>query len=60
MGDQISTDIEDIVKKPKKQQLTVLIVELLSRVRKLQKYNAENVDKMYSSLRSETKCAPSK
>lgn len=61
----MSNDIEDIVKQSKKSVVKHIdcddfLIELLARVGKLQKYNAENVDKMYSVLRSETKCAPSK
>jgi len=35
-------------------------LELLSRVNKLKTYSATDVDKLYSTIRSETKCAPTK
>jgi ELP3 family radical SAM enzyme/protein acetyltransferase len=62
MGD--SADIEDI-QKPKKLVIKRIdcddfLVELMARIGKVSKYTAEDVDKVYSVLRSETKCAPSK
>lgn len=61
----MSDDIEDITKPHKKAvnkriDCDDFLLELLSRTEKKQKYDAEYVDKIYSVLRSETKCAPSK
>lgn len=67
---QMNLDIEDIsdVKIRNKKNKNLIdkvdyddfLLELMGRLEKIKNYNSNDVDKQYSILRSETKCAPSK